>query len=88
MLGPVSAVKYLVPRQALGDMKVEFKSFLPAYPLVTHFASTISSQFSVLFMVFDKSSLIIPFLYNSFSMASFDKGSKHYLGNYSLSLTS
>lgn len=67
-LGPVSAVECqakTVPGQGLGEIKAEFKSFPPAYPLVNHSSSTISSQFSVssvLLTIFDNGSLIIPFL--------------------------
>lgn len=69
VLGPISAVKHqanTVPGQDLGEIKAEFKSFPPAYSLVTHSFSTMLSQFSVssvLLMVFDDSSLLILFLY-------------------------
>lgn len=79
VLGPISAAKQqakTVPGQGLGNIKVEFqRSFLPAY-LVTHSSTTISSQCSVssvLLTVFDSGSLVIPFLYKSFGMASFEK---------------
>ena len=96
-MGPISAVKHqakTVPGQGLGEIKAEFKSFLPAYPLVTGFSSPISSQFSVssvLLTVFDNGSLIILFLYKTFARANFERGSKLlslFFFFYSLFLTS